>query len=63
MTSGSRPPWKKASPRKKAGASTKLTYAEKSKAKASARKAVRRYPNLVDNMSVAKKRKSSATRG
>ncbi|GLH79278.1 hypothetical protein SSBR45G_41870 [Bradyrhizobium sp. SSBR45G] len=49
-----RAPWKKANPRKRAGkASTHLSPAEKAKAKARARRAGRRYPNLVDNMRVA----------
>lgn len=41
------PPWEKKSPKKK---SKPLTDAQKAKAKASARRAGRKYPNLVDNM-------------
>ncbi|MFN5408100.1 DUF6321 domain-containing protein [Bradyrhizobium sp.] len=49
-----RAPWTKPNPRKRAGkASTHLTPAEKATAKARARRAGRRYPNLVDNMRVA----------
>lgn len=39
--------WEKPNPKK---ASKKLTPAQKSKAKAAAKKAGRKYPNLVDNM-------------
>ena len=52
-----RPPWKKSNPKKKAGTSRKLTPAQKASAKASARKAGRPYPNLVDNMRAASKEK------
>jgi hypothetical protein len=48
-------PWKKPAPRK--AKHTKLTEADKKKARASAKKAGRPYPNLVDNMKVAKKKK------
>ncbi|MGJ4994883.1 DUF6321 domain-containing protein [Bradyrhizobium sp. HKCCYLS3077] len=52
-----RAPWSKANPRKRARkASTHLTPAEKAKAKARAKRAGRRYPNLVDNMRVAAKK-------
>ena len=51
-------PWKKKNPVKKAGR-TKLTVAQKEEAKARAKKAGRRYPNLVDNMAVAKKAKKT----
>jgi hypothetical protein len=50
-----KPVWKKENPNK--GKSKKLTPSEKSEAKARARKAGRPYPNLVDNMAVAKKKK------
>lgn len=39
--------WEKPNPKKK---STPLTPAQKAKAKAAAKKAGRKYPNLVDNM-------------
>lgn len=42
-----KPVWDKPSPKKK---STPLTAAQKTKAKAAAKKAGRKYPNLVDNM-------------
>ncbi len=60
-----RAPWSKANPRKRAGkASTHLTPAEKATAKARARRAGRRYPNLVDNMRVlAKKAAKTKTSG
>ena len=53
-TSKKTPPWKKPKP---AGAKhTKLTTAQKTTARAAAKKAGRKYPNLIDNMRVAKKR-------
>lgn len=44
--------WDKPNPKKK---STPLTPAQKAKAKAAAKKAGRRYPNLVDNSTARKK--------
>jgi hypothetical protein len=57
-------PWKRANPRKRAGKASKhLTPAKKSAAKARAKRAGRAYPNLVDNMSMAKStKKKSATK-
>jgi hypothetical protein len=49
-------PWRKANPKAKSGKSHKLTTAQKSAAKARAAKAGRPYPNLVDNMAVARKK-------
>ena len=46
--------WDKKNPKKK---SEKLDPSEKAEAKARAKKAGRPYPNLVDNMAVAKKKK------
>jgi len=46
--------WDKPNPKKK---STPLTSAQKASAKASAAKAGRPYPNLVDNMRASKKKK------
>lgn len=46
--------WDKPNPKKK---STPLTSAQKKSAKASAAKAGRPYPNLVDNMRAAQKKK------
>jgi hypothetical protein len=55
-----RAPWKRPNPRKRAGkASNLLSPAQKSAAKARARRAGRSYPNLVDNMRVASKKSSS----
>jgi len=60
MARSPRPPWKRPNPRKRAGkASTHLSPAQKSAAKASARRAGRRYPNLVDNMRMASKAKKT----
>lgn len=56
-----RAPWKRDNPRKRAGrAAKKLNPKEKSAAKARARRAGRPYPNLVDNMRVASKKKTSS---
>jgi hypothetical protein len=49
-------PWKKPAPKK--ASHSKLTPAQKATAKRSAKKAGRPYPNLVDNMKVAKKKKA-----
>ncbi len=46
--------WNKPRP-KSLGASKKLTPTQKAKAKAMAKKAGRKYPNLVDSMRVAAK--------
>lgn len=46
-------PWDKKDPTK---SDKKLTPGQKAKAKSSAKKAGRPYPNLVDNMNAAKKR-------
>jgi hypothetical protein len=48
--------WDKPRP-KSLGASKKLTSTQKSSAKAAAKKAGRPYPNLVDNMRAARKKK------
>lgn len=48
--------WNKPRP-KSLGKPKSLTSAQKAQAKASAKKAGRPYPNLVDNMNAAKKRK------
>lgn len=48
-------PWQKPNPKKK---STPLTAAQKARAKAAAKKAGRPYPNLVDNMNAAKRKKT-----
>jgi hypothetical protein len=53
-------PWKRSNPRKRAGKASKhLSPAKKAAAKACARRAGRPYPNLVDNMRMAKKSKAS----
>ena len=56
MKSTTTPVWQKARP-KSLGKSKKLTPAQKASAKASAKAAGRPYPNLVDNMRVARKKK------
>lgn len=52
----SKPVWEKARP-KSLGAPKKLTPAQKASAKASAKAAGRPYPNLIDNMKAARKKK------
>lgn len=47
------PPWDKPAPKR--GKKKTLSPAQKSEAKTRAKKAGRPYPNLVDNMAVAKK--------
>jgi ribosomal protein L15E len=49
-----KPVWKTKDPTK---TDKKLTPAQKSSAKAAAKKAGRTYPNLVDNMRAARKKK------
>jgi hypothetical protein len=46
-------PWDKPNPK---GKSTPLTPAQKTKAKAAAKKAGRPYPNLVDNMNASRRK-------
>lgn len=53
-TSTRKAPWRRSNPKAKSKTSRKLTPAQKSAAKARASKAGRPYPNLVDNMAVAK---------
>jgi len=48
--------WDKPSPKKK---SSKLSSKQKSRAKAMAKAAGRPYPNLIDNMRAARKKKKS----
>lgn len=50
-----RAPWKRDNPRKR---TKRLSPKEKATAKARARRAGRAYPNLVDNMRVAAKKKT-----
>jgi hypothetical protein len=51
----SKTPWEKPAPKKTHHKT--LSTSEKQEAKRSAKKAGRPYPNLVDNMKVAKKKK------
>lgn len=51
----SKPVWKKPRP-KNLGKPKKLTSSQKASARAAAKKAGRRYPNLVDNMRAARKK-------
>ncbi len=63
MAKSSRAPWKRSNPRKRAGKASKhLTPAKKAAAKASARRAGRPYPNLVDNMRMASKSKKKSSK-
>ena len=47
-----KPIWEKKNPKKK---SKKLTPSQKAQAKARAKKAGRKYPNMVDNAAVARR--------
>jgi len=60
MATKRKAPWKKAAPRK--SRRTSLTSANKAKAKASAKRAGRKYPNLVDNMRMARKQRRQKSR-
>jgi Domain of unknown function (DUF6321) len=61
MAKTTRVPWKRPNPRKRAGKATRhLSPAKKATAKARARRAGRRYPNLVDNMRMAAKTSKTA---
>jgi hypothetical protein len=51
-----KPPWKRRNPVKQGHA--KLSAADKARARARAAKAGRRYPNLIDNMYVAQKKRA-----
>jgi hypothetical protein len=53
-------PWKKDAPRK--SSHTKLNPKNKARAKASAKRAGRPYPNLVDNMNAAKKQRKQKSK-
>ena len=59
-----RTPWDKKNPRKSKGGkkSKRLTTAQKREARARARAAGRPYPNLVDNMTVARKKNTKKKR-
>jgi hypothetical protein len=59
-TTANKAPWKRPNPRKRGGSASKhLSPAKKAAAKASAKRAGRPYPNLVDNMRMAKKSKTA----
>lgn len=58
MKAAPTPPWKKKRPR--VGKRVKLSAEDKAAARARAERAGRRYPNLVDNMWAAKRRKKAA---
>lgn len=57
----SKVPWRKSNPKAKSKTSRKLTPEQKAEAMARAKKAGRPYPNLVDNMAVAKKANAKAS--
>ena len=52
------PTWKTANPRKKAGKGSQRLSPARKAVKRSAKKAGRRYPNLVDNIRAASKKKT-----
>ena len=56
-------PWNKTNPRKTAGKSARrMSSGQKRAAKTRARKARRRYPNLVDNMWASSKKKRARSK-
>ena len=55
-------PWDKANPQKRKGKTRPLSTSQKAAAKRRAKQAGRPYPNLVDNMAIAKKRTSKKKR-
>lgn len=61
-SSSAKAPWRKTNPKAKSKTSRKLTASQKAAAKARAAKAGRPYPNLVDNMAVAKKANATTKR-
>ena len=62
-TTARKAPWKRPNPRKRAGQASKhLTPAKKAAAKARAKRAGRPYPNLVDNMNMAKSTKKKTAK-
>jgi hypothetical protein len=64
MAKAARSPWTRPNPRKRAGKKSKhLSSGQKSAAKARAKRAGRRYPNLVDNMRMAASKKKKAKAG
>lgn len=60
MAAAKTPPWKRKRPTGTPG--TKLSDADKARARARAKRAGRRYPNLVDNMWAARTSKPSKPR-
>ncbi len=50
-------PWTRRNPKKAAGRSKKLGVSQKASAKRSPKRAGRAYPNLVDNMRAAQKKR------
>ena len=59
MTPPVKGPWKRENPKKASGEpSAKMTQAEVAEARTRAALAGRRYPNLIDNMAVVRKRKA-----
>jgi hypothetical protein len=59
-SSAKKAPWSKSNPRKKSGKASKhLSPSKKKAAKARAKRAGRPYPNLIDNMAAASKKKSA----
>jgi hypothetical protein len=53
MSAQCRPPWKRTNPKVTSRRSQKLSGPQKAAAKRRAKKAGRKYPNLVDNMDAA----------
>jgi hypothetical protein len=60
MAAAKKAPWKKPNPKPADSRSHHLTPAQKSSARKAAKKAGRPYPNLIDNMSAARKSKNKS---
>jgi hypothetical protein len=60
MPAARKPPWKRRKPHR--GRSSTLSPAAKAEARKRAAKAGRRYPNLIDNMAVARRKRAKRAR-
>lgn len=59
MAASRKPPWRRKNPKRSASRSRKLSPTQKAAAKRRAAKAGRPYPNLVDNMNVARRKRTT----
>jgi hypothetical protein len=59
MAASRKPPWRRKNPKRSASQSRKLSPTQKAAAKRRAAKAGRPYPNLVDNMNAARRKRTT----